>query len=93
MLICHLLLISYSIGSVSYTHLDVYKRQIFNRALLRAQTGDYRGAIKDYTTVIDVYKRQHIDYALLLDGLKAEREQGITIDVAYRYFCLLYTSY
>lgn len=26
------------------------------------------------------------DYALLLDGLKAEREQGITIDVAYRYF-------
>lgn len=28
----------------------------------------------------------NIDYALLLDGLKAEREQGITIDVAYRYF-------
>ena len=27
-----------------------------------------------------------IDYALLCDGLKAEREQGITIDVAYRYF-------
>ena len=27
-----------------------------------------------------------IDYALLLDGLSAEREQGITIDVAYRYF-------
>ena len=27
-----------------------------------------------------------IDYSLLLDGLKAEREQGITIDVAYRYF-------
>lgn len=27
-----------------------------------------------------------IDYALLTDGLKAEREQGITIDVAYRYF-------
>ena len=27
-----------------------------------------------------------IDYALLLDGLAAEREQGITIDVAYRYF-------
>ena len=29
---------------------------------------------------------EDIDYALLLDGLKAEREQGITIDVAYRYF-------
>src|SRR6478735_9308377 len=27
-----------------------------------------------------------IDYALLLDGLEAEREQGITIDVAYRTF-------
>lgn len=27
-----------------------------------------------------------IDYALLVDGLSAEREQGITIDVAYRYF-------
>ena len=30
--------------------------------------------------------REEIDYALLTDGLKAEREQGITIDVAFRYF-------
>ncbi|MDT8422106.1 MAG: sulfate adenylyltransferase subunit CysN [Desulfuromonadales bacterium] len=29
---------------------------------------------------------EKIDYALLMDGLQAEREQGITIDVAYRYF-------
>jgi len=29
---------------------------------------------------------EKIDFALLTDGLKAEREQGITIDVAYRYF-------
>lgn len=29
---------------------------------------------------------EHIDLSLLTDGLKAEREQGITIDVAYRYF-------
>ncbi|MBI3367991.1 MAG: sulfate adenylyltransferase subunit CysN [Burkholderiales bacterium] len=29
---------------------------------------------------------QEIDFALLVDGLAAEREQGITIDVAYRYF-------
>jgi sulfate adenylyltransferase subunit 1 (EFTu-like GTPase family) len=39
---------------------------------------------------IDSKKEGHaggdIDYALLMDGLKAEREQGITIDVAYRYF-------
>lgn len=29
---------------------------------------------------------EHVDLSLLTDGLKAEREQGITIDVAYRYF-------
>jgi bifunctional enzyme CysN/CysC len=29
---------------------------------------------------------EHIDFALLVDGLEAEREQGITIDVAYRFF-------
>lgn len=29
---------------------------------------------------------REIDFALLLDGLEAERQQGITIDVAYRYF-------
>lgn len=28
----------------------------------------------------------HLDFALLVDGLEAEREQGITIDVAYRFF-------
>src|SRR5271156_1706724 len=28
----------------------------------------------------------HIDFALLVDGLEAERERGITIDVAYRFF-------
>ena len=31
-------------------------------------------------------QRPTIDFALLTDGLRAEREQGITIDVAYRYF-------
>jgi bifunctional enzyme CysN/CysC len=29
---------------------------------------------------------EEVDFALLLDGLEAEREQGVTIDVAYRYF-------
>ncbi len=29
---------------------------------------------------------ENIDFALLVDGLAAEREQGITIDVAYRFF-------
>lgn len=50
---------------------------------------------KIYEDQLDALKRDskrvgnagnHIDYALLLDGLKAEREEGITIDVAYRYF-------
>ena len=32
------------------------------------------------------YSDGKIDYSLFLDGLEAEREQGITIDVCYRYF-------
>ena len=32
---------------------------------------------------------QHVDLSLLTDGLRSEREQGITIDVAYRYFANL----
>jgi bifunctional enzyme CysN/CysC len=31
-------------------------------------------------------RNDQLDFAMLLDGLRAEREQGITIDVAYRYF-------
>ena len=46
------------------------------------------------TDIIETLTRQskttgtntHIDLALLTDGLRAEREQGITIDVAYKYF-------
>jgi sulfate adenylyltransferase subunit 1 len=34
-----------------------------------------------------------IDFALLTDGLRAEREQGITIDVAYRYFATARRSF
>src|SRR6516225_4233716 len=34
-----------------------------------------------------------IDFALLVDGLEAEREQGITIDVAYRYFATAKRSF
>ena len=30
--------------------------------------------------------KEAIDFSILTDGLEAEREQGITIDVAYRYF-------
>ena len=41
-------------------------------------------AVKNVTH--DKSSKEEIDFALLTDGLKAEREQGITIDVAYRYF-------
>ena len=46
----------------------------------------------DHLVALERDSRKHgttgaeIDFALLLDGLEAEREQGITIDVAYRYF-------
>ena len=33
-----------------------------------------------------------VDLALLTDGLRAEREQGITIDVAYKYFSTQYSE-
>ena len=36
---------------------------------------------------------EEIDFALLLDGLEAEREQGITIDVAYRFFATARRSF
>jgi len=47
---------------------------------------------EDQLAALEVDSRQigtrgdEIDFALLVDGLSAEREQGITIDVAYRYF-------
>ncbi|ANF87588.1 adenylylsulfate kinase [Pseudomonas antarctica] len=46
----------------------------------------------DQLTALQIDSKKHgtqgkdLDFALLVDGLSAEREQGITIDVAYRYF-------
>jgi sulfate adenylyltransferase large subunit len=45
---------------------------------------DARGAYEDQLK--NASRGGEIDFALLTDGLRAEREQGITIDVAYRYF-------
>ena len=48
--------------------------------------------LDDQVAALEADSRRHgtqgeeIDFALLVDGLAAEREQGITIDVAYRYF-------
>jgi sulfate adenylyltransferase large subunit len=44
---------------------------------------DQLDAIKNYSAA---FREVEIDYSLVTDGLKSEREQGITIDVAYRYF-------
>ena len=46
----------------------------------------YEDQIRSVTGVQVGQKQPTIDFALLTDGLRAEREQGITIDVAYRYF-------
>jgi bifunctional enzyme CysN/CysC len=51
-----------------------------------------RQVFDDQLAALEADSRKHgtqgekIDFALLVDGLSAEREQGITIDVAYRYF-------
>ena len=60
------------IGRLLYDSRNVYEDQV------RAVTGTVtsNAGVKSAT----------IDFALLTDGLRAEREQGITIDVAYRYF-------
>ena len=53
---------------------------------------DSKLLFEDQINVLEKDSRKHgtagdeIDFALLLDGLEAEREQGITIDVAYRFF-------
>lgn len=51
-------------------------KQLFDDQLLRLVSDS-----KKYGT-----QGENIDFALLVDGLSAEREQGITIDVAYRFF-------
>ncbi|RBY81905.1 sulfate adenylyltransferase subunit 1 [Blastococcus sp. TF02A-26] len=48
---------------------------------------DSKAVFEDqYEAVARASKGDFVDLALLTDGLRAEREQGITIDVAYRYF-------
>ena len=47
---------------------------------------DSRGVYEDQLQAIQKASKNKLDLSLLTDGLRAEREQGITIDVAYRYF-------
>ena len=60
--------------------------------LLGRMINDATGLFEDQIAALQGDSRRfgstggEIDFALLLDGLEAEREQGITIDVAYRFF-------
>ena len=54
--------------------------------LLYDSKGVYEDQLASVTKASANGSGGHIDLALLTDGLRAEREQGITIDVAYRYF-------
>lgn len=51
---------------------------------------DTKSILADQLSAVERTSRErgleHLDLSLLVDGLRAEREQGITIDVAYRYF-------
>jgi sulfate adenylyltransferase subunit 1 len=51
---------------------------------------DSKSILQDQLEAIELQSRSkadgELDLALLTDGLRAEREQGITIDVAYKYF-------
>lgn len=51
---------------------------------------DSKAIFEDQMEAVELASRnrgdEYVDLALLTDGLRAEREQGITIDVAYRYF-------
>src|SRR5271169_3909988 len=46
---------------------------------------DQRAAVR-HASQNRLINGEKIDFSLLLDGLQAEREQGITIDIAWRYF-------
>ncbi|HVQ92106.1 MAG TPA: GTP-binding protein [Mycobacteriales bacterium] len=58
---------------------------------------DAKAVLADQLTAVQDASRRRgypdADLALLVDGLRAEREQGITIDVAYRYFATAHRSF
>lgn len=64
---------------------DDGKSTLIGRLLLEC-----RAVMEDHLAAVDAHSAargfDYTDLALLTDGLRAEREQGITIDVAYRYF-------
>jgi bifunctional enzyme CysN/CysC len=67
------------VGSVDDGKSTLIGRLLFE---LKAVYEDQLEAVRKATTMVGV----PVDFSLITDGLEAEREQGITIDVAYRYF-------
>jgi bifunctional enzyme CysN/CysC len=64
---------------------DDGKSTLIGRLLYEAQ-GVYEDQVRSVARASRNRSAGPIDFSLFTDGLKAEREQGITIDVAYRYF-------
>ena len=66
---------------------DDVKSTLIGRMLYESQMlfDDQLSALKNDSKKLGT-QGDEIDFALLVDGLAAEREQGITIDVAYRFF-------
>lgn len=65
--------------------IDDGKSTLIGRLLYEAK-GIYEDQLDSIKKIARKKGSEEPDLALLVDGLKAEREQGITIDVAYRYF-------
>ncbi|MEM6384082.1 MAG: GTP-binding protein, partial [Pseudomonadota bacterium] len=67
---------------------DDGKSTLIGRLLYDSQLimDDQLNTLKKDTQVHGTTGGEQIDFALLVDGLEAERQQGITIDVAYRFF-------
>jgi sulfate adenylyltransferase subunit 1 len=65
--------------------IDDGKSTLIGRMLYEAK-GIYKDQIASIEEIAKNKGDNEIDLSLLVDGLKSEREQGITIDVAYRYF-------
>ncbi|NPA03853.1 MAG: sulfate adenylyltransferase subunit CysN [Epsilonproteobacteria bacterium] len=70
-------------GSVDDGKSTLIGRLLYDtKVIFEDQIAQAKNETKKYGTVKD----EEIDFALLVDGLQSEREQGITIDVAYRFF-------
>lgn len=71
---------------------DDGKSTLIGRLLYDTQA-IYQDQLEALKNISQLRGEDQIDLALLTDGLRAEREQGITIDVAYRYFCTANRKY